>query len=55
MSRMRSVQYYFFSFMEVDNHTITIGPLPYIWKFINKIHISIFWHQKIGVISIFEQ
>jgi len=33
--------------MEVDNHTIIIGPLPYIWKFINKIHISIFWHQKI--------
>jgi len=52
---MRYVQYYFFSFMEVDNHTITIGPLPYIWKLINKIHISIIWHQKIGVISIFEQ
>ena len=24
---MRSVQYYFYSFMEVDNHTIIIGPL----------------------------
>ena len=26
---MRPVQYYFLSFMEVDNHTITIGPLPF--------------------------
>jgi len=42
-------QNYFFSFMEVDNHTI---PLLYIWKFISEIHVSIFWHQKIGVMSI---
>jgi len=52
---MGSMQYYFFSFVKVDNHTIFINPLPYIWKFINEVHISIFWHQKIAVISIFEQ
>ena len=52
---MGSVQNYFFSFLEVDNNTITIGSLPYIWKFISEIHVSIFWHQKIGIISLFEQ
>ena len=50
---MGSMQDDFFGFMEVDNHPISVSPFPHMTKLVSKLHISIFWHQKIGVISIF--